>query len=134
MNVPLSPAATEAVCRVAAEIEPGAVAQLAQRPGALLTVLIHAARLGAEAAAPHIAAAERERIYAELGNDHYVIFSEDRWTIEHSVECRLSGHMHECSVHEAIALTAREYDPDMAGRWRITGAGSEGLPSLEPAP
>ena len=77
--------------------------------------------------------AERERIYAELGNDHYVTFTEDRWTIEHSVECRLSGHMHECSDHEAIALTAREYDPDMAGRWRIVGIGSEGLPLLERA-
>jgi hypothetical protein len=53
----LSPAATQAVCRVAAETEPSAAAHLAQRPGALLTVLIHAARLGAEAAAPHIAAA-----------------------------------------------------------------------------
>jgi len=64
VNVPLSPAATEAVCRVAAEIEPGAVAQLAQRPGALLTVLIHAARLGAEAAAPHIAAAKDAKLAA----------------------------------------------------------------------
>jgi len=77
--------------------------------------------------------ARRERLYAELGNDHYVIFTEDRWTIEHSVECRLSGHMHECSEHEAIALTAREYDPDMAGRWRINGIDGDGLPSLERA-
>jgi len=91
------------------------------------------ALLMATLAQPPIAAAERERIYAELGNDHYVIFTEDRWTIEHSVECRLSGHMHECSEHEAIALTAREYDPGMAGRWRINGIGDDGLPSLERA-
>lgn len=75
-------------------------------------------------------AAERERIYAELGNDHYVIFTEDRWTIEHSVECRLSGHMPECTYHEAIARIAAEYDPGMAGRWRIDGIDSEGLPNL----
>jgi hypothetical protein len=84
-----------------------------------------------EAAAPHIAAAERGRIYAELGNDHYVIFTEDRWTVEHSVECRISGHMPECDYHAAVRLIADEYDPDRAGRWRITGIDSEGLPSLE---
>jgi len=84
-----------------------------------------------EAAAPFIAAAERERIYAELGNDHFVIFTEDRWTIEHSVECRLSGHMHECDQHEAVARVAvGGFDPRMAGRWRIDGIDSEGLPNL----
>lgn len=85
--------------------------------------------------APHIATAERERLYAELGNDHYVIFTEDRWTIEHSVECRLSGHMPECAYHAAIAGAATEYDPGMAGRWRITAISSYGIPPLlEPAP
>ncbi len=74
--------------------------------------------------------AERERIYAELGNDHYVIFTEDRWTIEHSVECRLSAHMHECAYHTAISLITAEFDPDMAGRWRIDGIDNEGLPDL----
>jgi hypothetical protein len=74
--------------------------------------------------------AERERIYAELGNDHYVIFTEDRWTIEHSVECRLIAHMHECAYHTAISLITAEFDPDMAGRWRIDGIDSEGLPEL----
>jgi hypothetical protein len=83
-----------------------------------------------EAAAPLITAAERERLYAELGNDHYVIFTEDRWTMEHTVECRLSGHMHECSYHTAASLIAAEFDPDMAGRWRIDGIDSEGLPDL----
>ena len=83
-----------------------------------------------EAAGPHLAAAERERLYAELGNDHYVIFTEDRWTIEHSVECRLSGHMPECAYHAAVARIADEYDPDRVGRWRIDGIDSEGLPAL----
>jgi hypothetical protein len=83
-------------------------------------------------ATPTIAAAERERLYAELGNDHYVIFTEDGWTTEHSVECRLSGHMHSCAWHEAVKRIATGCDPDMLGRWKITGI-SEGLPDLERA-
>ncbi len=81
-----------------------------------------------------VAEAVRAAIYAELGNEHYVIFTEDRWTVEHSVECKLSGHMHECAYHDAVRLIADEYDPDRAGRWRITGIDSEGLPSLERTP
>ena len=78
----------------------------------------------------------RERIYAELGNDHYVTFTHGRWTIEHSVECRLSGHMSECAYHEAVATAADDFLADWGGgtlgRWRITGI-SEGLPDLERA-
>jgi hypothetical protein len=89
--------------------------------------LWHALMAGLRAAAPLIAAAERERIYALLGNDHFVIFTEDRWTIEHSVDCRLSGRMHECGYHAAVARITAEFDPEMLGRWRIDG---EDLPSL----
>ena len=93
------------------------------------------ALLMATLAQPAIAAAERERVYTLLGNDHFVIFTEDRWTIEHSVECRLSGHMPECAYHAAIAGAATAYDPGMAGRWRITAISSYGIPPLlEPAP
>jgi Family of unknown function (DUF6085) len=81
-----------------------------------------------------VADAVRMVLYAKLGNEHWVIFTEDGWTVEHSIECRLSGHMHECGWHNAIKAIATEYDPDMAGRWRITGIDSEGLPSLERAP
>ena len=84
-----------------------------------------------DAAAPHLAAGERAKLYAELGNEHYVIFTEDRWTVEHSVECKLGGHMHECRYHEAVAGIAEDYDPGMLGRWRITDIDSKGLPSLE---
>ena len=77
--------------------------------------------------------AERQRIYGVLGNDHYVIFTEDGFTTEHSLDCRLSGHMHECAYHAAAALVADEYEPAMAGRWKITDIDSEGLPSLEGA-
>lgn len=83
-----------------------------------------------EAAALAVALAERERIYAELGSDHYVIFTQDGWTTEHSLECRLSGQMSRCAWHEAVRRVAATFDPRMAGRWRITGI-SEGLPELE---
>lgn len=82
-----------------------------------------------------VAAAERARLYAELGSDHYVIFTEDRFTVEHSAECRLSGQMHECDYHAAVARVADGIDgpdPDQLGRWRITGI-REGLPDLERA-
>lgn len=80
-----------------------------------------------------VALAEREQIYAELGNDHYVIFTENGWTVEHSMECRLSGHMHECPHHEAVSLVADLPMPSMLGRWRIAGIDSAGLPILSPA-
>jgi hypothetical protein len=67
-----------------------------------------------------------------LGTDHYVIFTEDRWTVEHSAECKLSGRMHECAYHEAVAHAAEFFKLGMLGRWRITGI-SEGLPDLERA-
>lgn len=88
-----------------------------------------AAVLGQGAAA--IRKAERQRLFAELGNDHVVIFTEDRWTVEHSVECRLSGQMHACAWHGAVARIAGEYQPAMAGRWRITEIDSEGFPMFE---
>jgi hypothetical protein len=59
-----------------------------------------------------------------------VVFTEDRWTVEHSVECRLSGRMHECGHHAAVARITAEFDPEMAGRWRIASIDSDGLPDL----
>jgi len=88
--------------------------RIAQMVGAAIARAAHDA---VEAAEPHIRAA----IYAELGNDHYVIFTEDGWTTEHSVECRLSGHMHECTVHSAIGEWAQD-DPPVPGRWRVVSA------------
>jgi hypothetical protein len=83
------------------------------------------------AAARVIREDERKRLFAELGNDHFVIFKPDGWTTEHSVECRLSGRMSECKWHEAVKRIADGYDPELAGRWRIADIDSEGLPSLE---
>jgi hypothetical protein len=95
-----------------------------------LCALVRVADAVVAAVEPLIRASERERVYAELGNDHHVIFTEDRWTIEHSVECRLSGRMHECEYHEAIAGIAAGFEPELAGRWLITGIDSEGIPAL----
>jgi hypothetical protein len=84
-----------------------------------------------EAFVAGIKAEERDRIYAELGNEHFVIFTKDRWTVEHSVECRLSGHMHECEYHSAV-----QRDPDDAraragyGRFHLT-VNPDGWPELE---
>jgi len=77
-----------------------------------------------------VAAAERERLYAELGNDHYVIFTEDGWTTEHSIECRLSGHMHECVYHVLMAPFANERGAEMPGRWRSPPSIATGEPVL----
>jgi hypothetical protein len=113
--------------------EPEAAALLARSPAALLQVLLEAGRRAAIAAVPAIQAAGRERVCAELGNDHYVTFTEDRWTVEHSVECRLSGQMHECAYHAAVALVADLPLPNMTGRWRIAGIDASGLPILTSA-
>ena len=91
-----------------------------------------------EAAVPYIAnqavRAERERIYAQLGNDHYVIFTRDRWTVEHSVECRLSGQMSECDYHAAIAEFPDDYRARYGyGRWRITSVNEDGEAELKRA-
>jgi hypothetical protein len=77
--------------------------------------------------------AERERIYAELGVDHYVIFTEDAWTLVHSADCRLAGDMVSgCTYWTALkhADLTNELAPEMLGRWRIGSIDSEGLPSL----
>lgn len=64
--------------------------------------------------------------------DHFVILSEDRWTVEHSMACRLSGTMDECHYHQAVANVMDGVPPpEDWGRWRITDIDSEGCPSLE---
>jgi hypothetical protein len=79
---------------------------------------------------PLIRASERERLYAELGSDHYAIFTEDRFTVEHSVDCRLSGQMPHCAWHAAVVRVADEFVPDMAGRWLISAIDGNGEPVL----
>lgn len=81
------------------------------------------------AAAPLIEA----EIYDRLGHDHYVIFTDDGWSVEHSVECRLSGHMHECEIHRAIGRWAEAEARHPLGRWRFTGWATGGVPVFERA-
>lgn len=70
-----------------------------------------------------------------LGHDHYVTFTPDGWSTEHSIECRLSGHMHECVTHAAIGAWAAQHEPPDYGRWKITDwTGDErSIPVLERA-
>ena len=76
----------------------------------------------------------RQQVCDELGRDHYVTFTEDRWTVEHSVACRLSGRMSECEYHAAVdEVFWGAPDPDQLGRWRISGIDSAGMPDLERA-
>lgn len=66
--------------------------------------------------------------------DHFAVFTDDRWTVEHSLDCRMNGEMVTCKYHRAIeALIADWTDPEVRGRWKITDVGSEGLPALERA-
>ena len=77
---------------------------------------------------------EVEIINVITAQEHFVVFTQDRWTVEHSAECRISGHMHECDWHAAVARVAEDgYEADMDGRWKITHIDSEGLPSFERA-
>lgn len=78
-----------------------------------------------------IRADERQKVYAELGHDHYVIFTADGWTSEHSIGCRLSGRMHECEIHRQIGEWATE-QPRLSGRWRVVDAAGT-VPVLERA-
>ena len=66
-------------------------------------------------------------------DDHFVVFTAEAWTVEHSFACRLSGAMSDCPYTRTIQKIADESDPDMLGRWRILDIDSEGLPSLERA-
>ena len=67
--------------------------------------------------------------------DHFVTFTLHNWSIEHSLQCRMTGEMQRgCAYEKAVVLVSDggPYD-DQLGRWRITAIDSEGLPSLEKA-
>ena len=68
-----------------------------------------------------------------LGNEHYVTYTEDDFTVEHSLDCRLSGKMQEpCEFHHAAGLTFSVYS--LAGRHLITGIDQNGYAELEAGP
>lgn len=59
---------------------------------------------------------------------HSVVFSDERFTIEHSFACKLTGRMAECEYHAAI----ERLDPHerQRGRWFIEGLSLSGQPIL----
>lgn len=82
-----------------------------------------------------VAALIGEALAAALGDGHYVTFTADRWTVEHSIDCRLSGRMPTCEWHSAIehATAERPPEPHDLGRWKIVEI-LGGLPVLTRAP
>ena len=59
-----------------------------------------------------------------LDTEHYVVFDERSFTVEHPPRERIEGSMHECQLHLAI----RELDgpPVAPGRYRATPHGVDG--------
>lgn len=61
---------------------------------------------------------EATALFIELGealgieNAHYVVFDDDGWTIEHSMECRLSGDMTQCVVNDVLRNDTRHGQPE----------------------
>ena len=66
--------------------------------------------------------------------DHWVTFAETGWFVEHSLDCRLSGHMAECPYHAAIEkwVAGRMYRPDNDNgrRYCIVSVEEDGFPVL----
>lgn len=56
-----------------------------------------------------------------LSPHHYVIFDRERWTMEHSLACRMGGTMAACTVHKLVSEWFEGGWPTPSGgRWRIT--------------
>lgn len=61
---------------------------------------------------------EAKLLFIELGealgieNAHYVVFTEDGWTIEHSMGCRLSGDMTQCETNAVVTNDCRNGQPE----------------------
>jgi hypothetical protein len=53
-----------------------------------------------------------------LDTEHYVVFDEAGWTLEHPARERIDGTMHGCEMHEA--LRALDGAPVRHGRYRLT--------------
>lgn len=67
---------------------------------------------------PHPTAADE---LLHLPTEHYVVFDEQGWTLEHPARERIEGSMHGCAVHDAMrALTGAPVKP---GRYMVSGDG-----------
>lgn len=64
--------------------------------------------------------AEVNRLRAEIeqmsGPDHFIVFSNDGWTVEHPAACRANGPLSEC---QATAVAAEQFDVDPGIRGRF---------------
>ena len=56
-----------------------------------------------------------------LPTEHYVVFDEQGWTLEHPARERIEGSMHGCPVHEQ--LRALDGAPVRPGRYCVSGDG-----------
>jgi hypothetical protein len=50
--------------------------------------------------------------------DHIIEITEDRWTIQHSMACRVDGRLFDCPVNRAAYRLAIANWPDDMGRYR----------------
>jgi hypothetical protein len=56
-----------------------------------------------------------------LPTEHFVVFDDQGWTLEHPARERVDGTMHGCPVHEQ--LRALEGAPVQHGRYLVSGDG-----------
>jgi hypothetical protein len=66
-------------------------------------------------------------------SEHFVTFDRERWTMEHSLHCRMDGDMQAGCPSENAVTKIGNPGRDTYGRWRIVAIDSEGLPLLERA-
>lgn len=65
---------------------------------------------------------------------HFVTFTPEKWTLEHSMECRLSGEMvGHCRFEAAVQNIAADFEEGLIGRWRLDNIDKD-LPLLVEAP
>lgn len=66
------------------------------------------------------------------GEDHFVSFRKDGFTVEHPLSCRESGRMADCAWHRAIDEDDRDLGSirEKPGRWKIVSIAG-GHPTLE---
>lgn len=57
-----------------------------------------------------------------LPTEHYVVFDEQGWTLEHPACERIEGTMHGCPMHEQVR--ALEGAPVRPGRYLVSGDGN----------
>lgn len=59
-----------------------------------------------------------------ISDEHYVVFGEEHFTVEHTIRERLEGTMHDCPLHAALSSLAGP--PVPPGRYRATPRATDG--------